>query len=312
MRLSASGCVLTACLGLSAVGWIDSASSAGESVPTQTVASKDDVRVGWNQIVDLCTSPIPSVLSHIIVHEELVPMPTRQLDAVYRLSDAGLLVCLDRLTRSRGDTALVEAIERFEEGAPAGEHDRLRKAVWAIWRERGVETWLDATLQAGEPPEAVVGALRECIAPSQLAPRVPAPRIDVATADGTRYRLSERAGRFIVVSFWASWCKPCLPEIEQISRRLDAWNGKQTDPARRVDFVAINGSERLEEIATIVSRADLTSVIFAFDPIGQAMRDWGVLGLPATFLVDPDGRIVEAVMGEDLGLPERVLSLISR
>jgi thiol-disulfide isomerase/thioredoxin len=315
MRRSSLVRGMIVCIGLTSSG-LTAASPAGaepahEPEPTQAAAPTADIRVGWNQLVDLATSPIPTVLSHIMLREELTPSPTRQLGAVYRLTDVGLLVCLERLTRSQGSEELVEAIERLDEGTAKGEHDRLREAVWKIWRERGVESWLDATLEAGEPTEAVIGAIGDCIAPPRLVPGTPAPRIDAAITEERRFRLAERSGRFVVVAFWASWCKPCLPEIEQIAQRLHAWNGQQSDPARRVDFVAINSSEGPEQVEAITGRADLGSVTFAFDPTGAAMRDWGILVLPSTFLVDPNGRIAHAVMGEDLNLADRVIELVA-
>ena len=93
---------------------------------------------------------------------------------------------------------------------------------------------------------------------------------------------SLRSGEVTLVNFWASWCAPCRVEHPQIMALKDEGlaiigvNYKD-DPAKALDF--------LDELG------DPYSAIGA-DAEGRTAIDWGVYGVPETFVVDGDGTVV--------------------
>ena len=105
-----------------------------------------------------------------------------------------------------------------------------------------------------------------------------------------RVTLAEFAGRPLVVNFWASWCVPCrkeMPALQATAERL----------AGRVGFVGINHQDGATAAAEFEDEVGVTYPS-GHDPDGAVARDYGVLGLPTTVLVDASGRIVARRLGE--------------
>jgi cytochrome c biogenesis protein CcmG/thiol:disulfide interchange protein DsbE len=121
--------------------------------------------------------------------------------------------------------------------------------------------------------------------PSALIGR-PAPQFDLAPLAGIDrpgFRTADLAGHVTVVNVFASWCIPCheehpfLMELARDGRfRIAGINQKdQPDNARR--FLGRNGNPY---------------ALVGVDPAGRAVIDWGVYGVPETFIVGRDGTIL--------------------
>lgn len=115
-----------------------------------------------------------------------------------------------------------------------------------------------------------------------------APTVAGPTITGGAFDLAELRGTPVVLNFWASWCGPCRKEIPALAAFAAANPGLevigvsyQDDPADARAFAEETG-------------ADWPSVIDD-GPIGSAYR---VPGLPATFFIDAEGRVVGRILGE--------------
>lgn len=96
-------------------------------------------------------------------------------------------------------------------------------------------------------------------------------------------------GKPLVVNFFASWCAPCvaeMPEFEAVHRDL----------GDRVGFLGVNLQDQVSAGAELVERTGVTYDI-ARDPKGELAESLGVVGMPSTFLVSSDGRIVKTLNG---------------
>ena len=107
-----------------------------------------------------------------------------------------------------------------------------------------------------------------------------------ASAD-ERVRLDELDGP-IVLNFWASWCQPCIAEARVLE---SAW-----ERSRDVLFLGVNQQDLTDDALGFVERQEVSfpSVRDKTDATGRA---WGLTGLPETFFIDRDGRVVGHVIG---------------
>jgi cytochrome c biogenesis protein CcmG/thiol:disulfide interchange protein DsbE len=122
------------------------------------------------------------------------------------------------------------------------------------------------------------------VVPSPLVGR-PAPAFSLTTFDGKGMTLDGQRGKVVVLNFWASWCYPACyeeaPVLEGGWRRL-----------RAQDLVVLGVAIQDKEAASLefIQRFDLTFPN-APDPAGKVSIDYGVYGVPETFVIDRQGMI---------------------
>lgn len=125
-----------------------------------------------------------------------------------------------------------------------------------------------------------------------LEPRDPvaAPDFSLPAPDGRRWGLAEQRGRVVLVSFWASWCPPCVAELPGMQRLAQRLGGES------FAVLAVNVGEsafRIEQFRRLV-RVDLP---MPMDRDGETFRRWGGSVYPTSWLLDRDGRIRYVVQG---------------
>jgi len=112
----------------------------------------------------------------------------------------------------------------------------------------------------------------------------PAPHFDLpvfATAD-RHFALETLRGRVVLLDFWASWCGPCrqsFPLYEQLRQEM---------PARDFALLAINLDEMADGPRAFLEEHPVHYTSLA-DPAGEVARQYGLIGMPTSFLIDRDG-----------------------
>lgn len=118
-----------------------------------------------------------------------------------------------------------------------------------------------------------------------------APVLQLAALDGSeRPALTTAAitGKLTLVNVFASWCVPCRqehPMLLELSK----------DP--RVTVVGINYKDRNDNALRFLGELGNPYAAIGVDPNGKAAIDWGVYGIPESYLVGPDGTILYKKVG---------------
>ncbi len=95
-------------------------------------------------------------------------------------------------------------------------------------------------------------------------------------------------GAVTVVNVWASWCVPCHDEAPILMRMAQD---------RRFRIVGINYKDQPDNARRFIGRHGNPFMAVGADPNGRASIDWGVYGVPETFVVGRDGRIAHKLVG---------------
>jgi cytochrome c biogenesis protein CcmG, thiol:disulfide interchange protein DsbE len=140
-------------------------------------------------------------------------------------------------------------------------------------------------LGSGDPsriPSALIG---------HPAPQTALPALDGLTNNGAQVPGLDPAvfkGKVSVVNVWASWCIPCHDEAPLLTEL-----GKDT----RLQVVGINYKDAPDNARRFLGRYGNPFSIVGVDGNGRAAIEWGVYGVPETFIVGRQGTIVYKMIG---------------
>lgn len=132
-----------------------------------------------------------------------------------------------------------------------------------------------------------------------------APPFTLHDVEGNTRKLSDFAGKVVVIDFWATWCHECKdssPELERVYR-----NYKD----RGVILLGISldeGRSAVKKVKKFSDDLNLTYPMLMGDK--KTARAYGVRGIPVTYILDKDHMIVKRYMGALFGLGDMISSQI--
>jgi cytochrome c biogenesis protein CcmG/thiol:disulfide interchange protein DsbE len=117
-----------------------------------------------------------------------------------------------------------------------------------------------------------------------------APEVSFTTFDGEDIDLRELRGKGVVINFWASWCTPCREEADLL---------EQTWRREKGGGIIFLGLDYLDQEPAALAYLNEFDITYPNGPDlrSQAARRYRIQGVPETFFVSPEGRIVETVVG---------------
>jgi len=126
----------------------------------------------------------------------------------------------------------------------------------------------------------------------------PAPDFTGTTTDGKELRLADLRGKVVLLDFWATWCAPCIAEFPNLLRVYDQYAAKGT-----LVVIGISLDQDSQTVQKFVHDRKLPwpQIVLGPAETNSVAKAYNVSGVPATFLIGPDGKIIaKGVTGEAL------------
>ena len=116
------------------------------------------------------------------------------------------------------------------------------------------------------------------------------PSVDVKTINGKSININsiENNEMPIVINFWATWCKPCKKELNNIAEVYDEW---QDETGVKIIAISIDDTRSMSKVAPYVNSVGWEYEVY-LDPNGDLKRAMGVSTVPHTFLLNSKKEIV--------------------
>ena len=136
------------------------------------------------------------------------------------------------------------------------------------------------------------------------------PSVEVKTLDGENINIQEieNSGKPIVISFWATWCKPCKKELNAIAEVYEDW---QEETGVKLIAISIDDTRSMSRVAPYVNASDWDYEVY-LDPNGDLKRVMGVSIVPHTFLLNGKNEIVWQHKGYVDGDEDELLEQIEK
>jgi peroxiredoxin len=119
-----------------------------------------------------------------------------------------------------------------------------------------------------------------------------APGFKLPLQGGGDVSLESLRGKIVFVNFWATWCPPCLKEAPSLQKLYDQLKGEGFE----VLAVSIDDAGSSDKIAAFQRDYSITFPI-PLDPDRRVYDSYQVFGVPETFLLDEQGRVIEQFVG---------------
>ena len=126
-----------------------------------------------------------------------------------------------------------------------------------------------------------------------------APEISLPDVNGKEIKLSSYRGKYVLVDFWASWCKPCRHENPVVV------NAYQKYKAKNFDILGVSLDDKKENWVEAIKEDNLTwthvSDLQGWSSAVVPVYNFGQVGIPYNVLLDPEGKVIaERLRGADL------------
>lgn len=134
------------------------------------------------------------------------------------------------------------------------------------------------------------------------------PGVQLKDLDGKNVNTAELTnhGKPMIISFWATWCKPCLRELKALNELYADW---QDETGVRIIIVSIDSAQDIQKVKPLVDGFGWDFYVL-LDPNGDFKRAMNVQSVPHVFVLNGKGEIVHNHSGYTDGQEEDLYDLI--
>ncbi len=126
--------------------------------------------------------------------------------------------------------------------------------------------------------------------PSRTGELRPAPDFSLTDLSGTKLSLSQYRGKVVLLDFWATWCDPCKEEIPHFVEMQNRY------ASQGLQIIGISMDDDEQAVRAFQQQFKMNYPV-AMGSVEVAEQFGGILGLPITFVIDREGRIVSRHVG---------------
>ena len=136
------------------------------------------------------------------------------------------------------------------------------------------------------------------------AKRIVAPAFEIENLRGGNSSLADYKGKLVLLNFWATWCIPCTKEMPGMQT---LW---QNHKEQGLEIVAVSVDEGYRGRIENFSKMFKISFPILLDPESKVSDLYEVSGVPTSFLIDRNGKIIARIVGTEDWLSDDAVQLV--
>lgn len=120
-----------------------------------------------------------------------------------------------------------------------------------------------------------------------------APDFELTTLDGRKVKLSDYRGKKVILNFWATWCPPCRAEIPDMDKFYSSYKDKD------IVILGVNLTKAEQDQTSVKSFIKEYRVTYPIplDKESLVAEMYQVSAIPTSYIIDPQGTIIQKIVG---------------